>query len=259
MMDGGDALVIPYNKLNGHWDSNDEIASRHDLTSFLDYIQSLEGCNRKAAQQMIDENWLFNSTIPTGYGLGSSGALTAAAYDLLFEKENNVGQLQKSLAAIESHFHGSSSGLDPLSSYLKKPLHSSDGKILELGDFAIPHNLYIYDSGITRESKPLIKWYKSQLETNSTFQAGIKELSLANQKIINDVISSREYSKTFREISVLQLQHFSRMIPATIRTIWESGLQDDRFYFKLSGAGGGGFFLVYTDNPDCIKGLQKFS
>ena len=257
IINGGDALVTPYNKLGGYWEVNKNAERKHDTKPFLEYIQSIGGCNKEQARKMIEEDWFFNSTIPTGYGLGSSGALTAATYELLFEKEKDIIKLQKTLARIETYFHGSSSGLDPLASYLQKPLHANDGQITMLSELNSPRNLYIYDSGITRESKPLIKWYKKMLLTDSEFQAGVQELTIANQKVINEVIHDKEYSMTFKEISSLQLNHFSKMIPPSIRLLWEHGLTNDNYYFKLSGAGGGGFFLVYTNDPSCVKGLQS--
>jgi len=47
------------------------------------------------------------------------------------------------------------------------------------------------------------------------------------------------------------------MIPADIKPLWQKGLEDDSYYFKLSGAGGGGYFLVHTRDKHSISGLES--
>src|SRR5947208_3527294 len=78
---------------------HDQIASQYDTSQFLEDI----------------ENGLyFDSNIPQGYGLGSSGALVAAVYYQYnkFRKKNRpVSDLKNELALLESYYHGKSSGL----------------------------------------------------------------------------------------------------------------------------------------------------
>ena len=82
----------------------------------------LEALNKDVADGMY-----FDSSIPQGYGVGSSGALVAAIYDkYTIEKitvlENltreKLLKLKTIFGKMESFFHGKSSGLDPLNSYL---------------------------------------------------------------------------------------------------------------------------------------------
>ena len=69
----------------------------------------------------------FDSSIPQGYGVGSSGALVAAIYDKYASDKITVLEnltrdkllkLKSIFSMMESFFHGKSSGLDPLNSYL---------------------------------------------------------------------------------------------------------------------------------------------
>jgi mevalonate kinase len=71
----------------------------------------------------------FDSSIPQGYGVGSSGALVAAIYDKYAQNKITVLEnltreklleLKIFFSQMES-FHGKSSGLDPLNSYLSIP------------------------------------------------------------------------------------------------------------------------------------------
>ena len=59
--------------------------SNENLRSFYDYLHSLDAClvhflfaEFKAD---LDSGMYFDSSIPQGYGVGSSGALVAAIYD----------------------------------------------------------------------------------------------------------------------------------------------------------------------------------
>ena len=49
------------------------------------------------------------------------------------------------------------------------------------------------------------------------------------------------------QISQLQFNFFQHMIPDSVRENWKAALESERYYMKLSGAGGGGCFLVYGD------------
>ena len=73
----------------------------------------------------------FDSSIPQGYGVGSSGALVAAIYDEYASDKitvlenltrDKLLQLKTIFSEMESFFHGKSSGLDPLNSYLSIPI-----------------------------------------------------------------------------------------------------------------------------------------
>ena len=79
----------------------------------------------------LSKGLYFDSSIPKGYGVGSSGALVAAIYDCyalnkITVLENLTRQkllkLKSVFSEMESFFHGKSSGLDPLNSYLSLPI-----------------------------------------------------------------------------------------------------------------------------------------
>jgi len=74
---------------------------------------------------MLNEGLAFESNIPIGFGLGSSGALSAGVYDsfCLAKANDNLELTKKHLAQIESYFHGSSSGTDPLVSFLQQGVY----------------------------------------------------------------------------------------------------------------------------------------
>ena len=133
-------LSIPYNFYNGalKTDKNlSEVAlkSNESLKRFVVYLQKIDSklvtFDFDKLQANVSQGMYFDSSIPQGYGVGSSGALVAAIYDkYAFDKitvlENLTREKLLKLKAIfsemESFFHGKSSGLDPLNSYLSIPI-----------------------------------------------------------------------------------------------------------------------------------------
>ena len=143
-------LSIPYNFYNGalKLDKNtSETAiksneSLHKLYLHLVTINNTDQVtfNLEALEQDIKNGMYFDSSIPQGYGVGSSGALVAAIYDkYALDKitvlENLTREklltLKEIFSKIESFFHGKSSGLDPLNSYLSLPILINSKKNIE--------------------------------------------------------------------------------------------------------------------------------
>jgi len=133
-------LSIPYNFYKGalkkdSTNSEKAVKSNTNLKGFVKHLQEIDNAlvqfDLDALKQDVEEGMYFDSSIPQGYGVGSSGALVAAVYDkYAFDKitvlENLTREKLLKLKAIfsemEAYFHGKSSGLDPLNSYLSIPI-----------------------------------------------------------------------------------------------------------------------------------------
>ena len=169
IINGSRALAMPFDRYFGAWTPSPAPDPR--LLDFADYLDSLQvdtpfldvgGFRRDAGAGLI-----FRSNIPTGYGLGSSGALCAAVYDryaLAPIGQHDTGrfeQLKTLLAKMESHFHGSSSGTDPLICYLSYPvLIQPDGFIAEVklpDDTDRTLTFFLLDTQLARSTGPLVK------------------------------------------------------------------------------------------------------
>jgi mevalonate kinase len=86
-------LSIPYNFYNGALkvDENpsaEAIKSNASLTRFVAYLEQLQNdqpelvtFDIEALKADVNNGMYFDSSIPQGYGVGSSGALVAAIYD----------------------------------------------------------------------------------------------------------------------------------------------------------------------------------
>ena len=246
IIDGGAALSIPYNKCSGTWAKGENT----DLSPFFEYLKTLSFINGDIVEIALKDHWIFQSDIPQGYGLGSSGALSAAAYDTFCtEKSQDLSELKNHLAEIESFFHGQSSGLDPLTSYCDQAILFEHGQCKSVHLTLPSKTLFLYDSEQRRDTKSLVKKYKEKRRSDTAFRKVTEELSELNTLSILSLRNANDslLKDCIKSISQLQYDQFKEMIPDHINTVWKSGLQSGDYYFKLSGAGGGGNFLVFGD------------
>ncbi len=248
---GSDVLAAPVHTFYGKWSrGSQEYADVMD--AFLDYltIHGFEFLNLQKLCDWIAQGYAFVSDIPSGCGLGSSGALTAAVYELCSADEVVVpGVLQKRLALMESFFHGTSSGLDPLVSLLNKAIHKRpDGQVMFIETTVLTKGceyLRLYDSQLPRKSKDLVPIFFNLVKTHKE----ILELLISTTgRIIKSLTAGRSIGEDFKRISARQLEMMKPMIPDSVSILWEQGLRTGDFALKLCGSGGGGYFLCYTES-----------
>lgn len=253
IISGGIALSIPFHQFHGQWIKGQKTSN---LLSFFKYLKTISFYNTRLIDKAIEEKWIFDSNIPMGYGVGSSGAVCAAAYHVFAnEKTDNLLKLKEQLAQTESFFHGNSSGLDPLTIYLNEPILIENQKMSLVKELKPLNNLYLLDSNKTRNTKSLVEYFFKKIKNNPSLNQALRDLDKANKKAILSLFdgSDENFKKAFKQISLIQFQFFKKMIPDDISSIWEQGLLDNNYYVKLSGAGGGGYFLVHGS----IDGLQE--
>lgn len=246
VLDGSPFLVTPYPTHGALWSNT--IDPHPAWKPFVDYLtdQCSTFLNLDLLQDLIAHKWTIDLQIPTGYGIGSSGALCAALYDQLkSDTSTDLDVLKGRLAKMEDYFHGNSSGLDPLVSYLNTSLIGEADTITST-DFNLSQfpEISLVDSGMTRSTATYVEIYKKKKESK-TFQHIIQQLIDLNRLCIQAITSdqSKDYKIHWQKISHLQFEHFKEMIPDYIHTQWQQGLVSKRYYMKLCGAGGGGYFL----------------
>jgi len=275
-------LAIPFNAFKGALrfkeDTSSEIASSSNshLKSYAAYLK-----NQVAEQRLdvsfdferldadLEKGMYFDSSIPMGYGVGSSGAIVAAIYDRYAdEKVSVLGSLTRDklltlkgqFAIMESHFHGTSSGLDPLNSYLSLPIliHAKD----HVESTPIPSQnqagkgaVFLLDSGITGETAPMVQLFMENLK-NKQFEEVMREQFVQYTDACIDHFLSGNIRFLFsdlRKLSGVVFDHFKPMIPTNFHDIWKKGLETDTYYLKLCGSGGGGYFLGFTQDLEATK------
>ena len=214
----------------------------------------------KNVENDIEQGLVFKSNIPQGFGLGSSGALCAALFDqysLNFKRKNRFEEkelsfIQEILSIMESTFHGTSSGLDPLISYMDTPLLIEKGdkvSVIKKPELSVFGQFYLLDTKIQRKTSPLVHQFLKDC-SDEKYLAGIQKYMSLTNLVIDNLLDKQvdSFAINFREISRLQYLYFESMIPASLKEVWLRGLESRDYFMKLCGAGGGGFFLVFTSN-----------
>lgn len=252
---GARALTLPFERFGGEWAwaADDSASQREALRAFAhsEALAQIPEINVRAFRQDVAQGLIFRSDIPIGYGLGSSGALCAAVYDRYASpKANDLTALQQTFAHMEGHFHGKSSGLDPLTSYIRRPLLTQQGqtRLFEQQLWQTPPPAaFLLDTGQARQTGPLVQFFLERSRQKDFADRLASELLPAHEALV-DVWQSGQGEATWpylRRVSAFQLEYFEPMIPKVWRQPWAEALASERVLFKICGAGGGGFLLVF--------------
>lgn len=263
---GGRAIAVPYHHFSGEL----KFGSKHqeknyclrDFVEFISHSKMLsKAMDANRLGEDLEKGLYFDSNIPTGHGVGSSGALCAAIfknYSVVLDNElEDFAYLKDILALMESFFHGVSSGLDPLVSYIQKPLeikNRNDFNVIWPENFKLLKNFYLVDTGITRKTAPLVHSFLNLCE-NEQFKAPLNEMLQANTDLVSAFLAgdATELKKNLYQLSYLQYIWLDKMIPQSFRKFWLDALESKKYFVKLCGAGGGGFLLVYAENPSVLN------
>ncbi|MGB5555393.1 MAG: mevalonate kinase [Flavobacteriaceae bacterium] len=278
-------LSIPYNFFKGALKTDEvdsEIAKKsnsslREFTSYLEMVHKnspeLVTFDFMALKNDVDAGMYFDSSIPQGYGVGSSGALVAAIYDkYALDKitvlENLTREKLLKLKAIfgkmESFFHGKSSGLDPLNSYLSLPILINSQDNIESA--SIPSQnvegkgaVFLLDSGSTGETAPMVQLFMEKMK-HEGFRNMLKNQFIKHtDACVEDFISGNMKSLfgNLKQLSHVVLDNFKPMIPAKFHELWQQGIDTNDYYLKLCGSGGGGYILGFTQDIDKAKSALR--
>ncbi|QXP57048.1 mevalonate kinase [Cellulophaga sp. HaHa_2_95] len=274
-------LSIPYNFFKGALKSDDNLSeeakkSNESLERFAAYLEELAIDNPElvafdvaSLKNDVAQGMYFDSSIPQGYGVGSSGALVAAIYDkYAFDKitvlENLTREKLLTLKTIfgkmESFFHGKSSGLDPLNSYLSLPILINSKDNIE--STSIPSQnaegkgaVFLLDSGIVGETAPMVQIFMEQMKEKG-FRKMLKEQFIKHTDACVEDFVSGNVSSLFgnlKQLSHVVLDNFKPMIPVEFHKLWKHGIDTNEYYLKLCGSGGGGYILGFTEDFEKAK------
>ena len=278
-------LSIPYNFFKGALKKDGNLSetakkSNESLKKYYHYLSDLQdqepklfSLDLKTLKADVDAGMYFDSSIPQGYGIGSSGALVAAIYDKYsIEKitvlENltreKLLKLKEIFGKMESFFHGKSSGLDPLNSYLSLPILINSQENIE--STSIPSQnldgkgaVFLLDSGITGETAPMVQIFMDKMK-NEGFRKVLKDQFIKHtDACVEDFVSGNVKSLfgNLKQLSHVVLDHFKPMIPKEFHKLWERGIETNDYYLKLCGSGGGGYILGFTQDLEKAKTALK--
>jgi len=270
-------LAIPYNCYKGALKVTKELTeeaknSNKNLQKFHSYLSNLEtdlvDFRLGDFKTDIDRGMYFDSSIPQGYGVGSSGALVASIYDKYADNKITVLEnltrdkllkLKQVFSLMESFFHGKSSGLDPLNSYLSLPILINSKDHVE--PTGIPSQkegkgaVFLLDSEIVGETAPMVNIFMDKMK-NEGFRKMLNEDFAKHTDACIDNFLHGDVKSLFGNVKLLSkvvLSNFKPMIPKAFHILWQQGIDTNAYYLKLCGSGGGGYILGFTEDYEKAK------
>lgn len=278
VVNGGQALAMPLTNYSAEWQVSDDSAyavqSNKDLNAFAQYLNDLAAKGDLLGQldierflDALEEGLYLRSTIPLGYGVGSSGAVCAAIYERygIMEEKEDQQTLKSIFAQMERFFHGASSGVDPLICYLNTPVLFTGKQrfeAVEIPPIETGVTLFLLDTGIKRSTGPLVAYFQERMKEDAFAKQVADELLVVNKAAIKAMLErdGEALAVAFRAISQFQYAYQLEMIPEVVRSVWQAGLESDLYHLKICGAGGGGFMLGLTRDFDrvaeCLEGYK---
>ena len=275
-------LSIPYNFFNGALKiselfNEESKKSNLILSQFSAYLKTLDiNLDLNSFDKHIKKGMYFDSSIPKGYGVGSSGALVAAVYEKYANNKITVLEnltrekllvLKEIFSKMESFFHGKSSGLDPLNSYLSIPiLIKSKNDINVTGIPSQKSNgsgaVFLLDSGQTGSTAPMVNIFMKKMKKegfrnmlNSQF---IKYTNICVDSFLNGDLNN--LFKSTKKLSQVVFENFKPMIPKEFHHLWKKGIDNGSYFLKLCGSGGGGYILGFApDIEEAKKDLEGYN
>lgn len=277
-------LSIPYNYYRGAFKRDDQLEgkalkSNVDLWKFFHHLEELQesgellaSLNLEDLKADLEAGFYFDSSIPEGYGVGSSGALVAAIYDKYAVSpihpeedidKDSIMQLKKIFGQMESYFHGKSSGLDPLICYMRLPvlINSKD----DLGTVSIPEPgegkaaIFLLNSGQPGETQPMVNIFMEKMKSYGFRKVMKDEFTKYNDACIQAFLKgdTKPLFSNLKKLSNLVFENFTPMIPQNIHNLWKQGIDTNAYYLKLCGSGGGGFVLGFAPDYEKARHMLK--
>ena len=280
---GADALAVPFSKFSGslefavNAEEKTTIDSHSEIQQFFSTFEAANLNNRlhfplqlEALQKDLQQGLYFDSNIPVQYGLGSSGALCAALFEhySTFQKKEDdsfdnklLQKLKQDFSLLESSFHGRSSGIDPLVSFLNRPVSFSPKNIQlpKIKSSFRNFSAFLIDTKMKSSTAPLVSLFNKKMENPEFKKQFQNEFLPANNLAIQAFLkgNKQELFRQVKQISAFQSEHFSEMIPESFKNLLKNSAKDST-PIKLLGSGGGGFLLAFAENdkdlpPDFTK------
>ena len=256
ILEGGSAIALPITdlKLTIHFEpgSKNKLELQTDLQGYADIAPQAEDLlwtllKRDFADCKTRGNYVIESAIPLGAGLGSSAALTVAL-NRQFRPNIPLDEMIRRAWQSENLFHGKSSGLDPTTITLEKPIYFRTP--MSYSELRVPVSLkkdyvfVLHDSGVRRSTHQTISSAQKLRERErATWEKTIRAL----QEIVNTAKETFEAGIGPDLAAHMNQAHESLRIlgfsnPA-LEDLRNNLITEGALGAKLTGAGLGGFVL----------------
>ncbi len=243
---GGRGLAVPYPRLSLSWTQGKVDPGLLRFATYLHTRVPAQWMDHGAITRDLSKGVHLSGNIPTGYGLGSSGAVCAAFWYRYGTPAAHAlwpAELRPILADLEGFFHGHSSGIDPLISLLRTPLLLASGGAAGAVELPPRWNtgFFLVDTGQPRDASVLIRRFTAAYDGGTAKDVQEHWMRPVEDAITALLAAEREQLHTaFTRISAYQLAAFPSFIPESFRPLWDGGRA---YQLKICGAGGGGMLL----------------
>ncbi|MFY9151081.1 MAG: hypothetical protein WAO52_03635 [Prolixibacteraceae bacterium] len=266
------ALSVPFERFSGFLDFDSDGSypeSTAEILRFHEHLKSGESfqklnfsLNLILLESDLNKGLFFNSTIPQQYGVGSSGALVAALFyryaaGEIPASDFNPNLLKADFALLESYFHGKSSGVDPLISFLNQPMMIDSKRTVQKVDFNLKQTgltVALIDTKTTGATGPLVQHFIDRFNYPEFERAFGTQFIPANNGSIESILNGNisAFFLNLEQLIRFELEHFQRMFTGDFSSMIKGAL-DEKVYVKLLGSGGGGFLLAFAESENTMK------
>jgi mevalonate kinase len=273
LMMGSKALTVPFPAFGGRLafgkeNTAEQQVSNLHLKKFHEFLERCEAefplgleLNLREFSEDIENGLYLASDVPQGYGAGSSGVLVAAVYEayakssVVKEKSMDLKLLKAYFSILESYFHGKSSGLDPLACFMGEPLLLCSREKIETVDFKAgllsPNfGIFLMDTETISKTGDFMKIFLNKANSVKYKDFLTQQLIPRNNSCIDEILGGEipGFLEDIHELSALQLDFFTEMIPGNFKNLWAEGIRTRDYSLKLCGSGGGGYLLGFSSD-----------
>lgn len=272
------ALSVSFERFSGFLDFDTDgshAESSGEIQKFWEYWRNAESFQKlnfpfdlNQLDTDLKKGLFFSSNIPQQYGVGSSGALVAALFSryadgAVRKDEIDIDFLRADFALLESYFHGRSSGVDPLISFLNMPLMIDSKKKVQKLDFDLKQTgltVALIDTETTGATGPLVQHFIERFNYPKFRKVFESQYIPANNGCIESILNGNkpDFFSNLKKLIRFELEHFQRMFTDDFQSVIEEAL-NEKVFIKLLGSGGGGFLIAFAESENRMKNWAEKS
>ena len=106
------------------------------------------------------------------------------------------------------------------------------------------------DSGKIGSTAPMVSIFMDKMKKDG-FRKIINEKFIKHTNLCVDYFLKGDLKSLFdntKKLSKIVLDNFKPMIPKEFHNVWQRGIENNSYFLKLCGSGGGGYILGFTEN-----------
>ncbi len=257
---GGTALLMPYSKYQGQLCYTSIFTPQaqlsHDiLQKFFQFLKKKKISQYfylNSFEKDLAKGLFFKSTIPQGFGLGSSGALCAALYQAYGVHTENLFFLKNIFQQMEAYFHGAiASGIDPMVCFLERKILYKKRLFLMKNPLPLKTYLFLLNTKIQATTQSVQCIFEKKIAPLQNHW--LKPILRYNNVCIQHFLHRKyDFWHAMYGLSYTTFLFFKELIPVHLHARWQYGLSSKAYFLKLCGSGGGGYILGFTQHKSLV-------